>query len=214
MKKRILILVGVMALLAAACGGGASTTTTTTTAEEATAPTTTEAPAEPTTTQATTTAAPAEPTTIRYFTFSAAPDNLDVLDEMIAAFEAQNPDVKVEVETAPFGDYFTLLQTQIAGNDAPDAFELNFENFVSFASKGVLADLGPLTAADSDFDGAAYYQRAFDAFAIDGTQYALPESYSTVMLFYNKDLFDQAGIAYPNDNWTWTDERAAAEAIN
>lgn len=214
MKRRILILVGVMALLAAACGGGASTTTTTTTAEEATAPTTTEAPAEPTTTQATTTEAPAEPTTIRYFTFSAAPDNLDVLDEMIAAFEAQNPDVKVEVETAPFGDYFTLLQTQIAGNDAPDAFELNFENFVSFASKGVLADLGPLTAADSDFDGAAYYQRAFDAFAVDGTQYALPESYSTVMLFYNKDLFDQAGIAYPNDNWTWTDERAAAEAIN
>ncbi|MFV2062613.1 MAG: sugar ABC transporter substrate-binding protein, partial [Chloroflexota bacterium] len=132
---------------------------------------------------------------------------------MIAAFEAENPDVKIDVETAPFDNYFTVLQTQVAGGDAPDAFELNFENFVTFASKGVLADLGPLTASDESFDAEAYYQRAFDAFAVDGTQYGLPESYSTVMLFYNKALFDQAGIDYPTDDWTWQDERAAAEAI-
>ncbi len=155
-----------------------------------------------------------EPTEIRYFTFSAAPDYLDELDQMIAAFEAENPDITVKVESAPFADYFTLLQTQIAGGDAPDAFELNFENFVSFASKGVLADLGPLMAADPDYDAGAYYQRAFDAFAIDGTQYALPESYSTVLLFYNKALFDEAGLDYPTDEWTWADERAAAEAID
>ena len=154
-----------------------------------------------------------EPTTIRYFTFSAAPDYLDELDGMIAAFEAENPDVKVEVESAPFDDYFTLLQTQVAGGDAPDAFELNFENFVTFASKGVLADLGPMMEADEGLDTEAYYQKAFDAFSVDGTQYGLPESYSTVLLFYNKDLFDELGLEYPTDDWTWADERAAAEAI-
>lgn len=158
-------------------------------------------------------AAQDEPTQIRYFTFSAAPDHLEDLDQMIAAFEAENPDVTVEVETAPFDEYFTVLQTQVAGGDAPDAFELNYENFVSFAEKGVLADLDPMIAADPDFDADAYYQRAFDAFAIDGTQYGLPESYSTVLLFYNKALFDQAGIDYPTDEWTWADEREAAEAI-
>ncbi|MCH7668419.1 MAG: sugar ABC transporter substrate-binding protein [Acidobacteria bacterium] len=216
MKTRIWILFSVFALIAAACGGGSTATTAgatespTTTATES--PTPTKA-SESSGTDTTSSAAPAEPTTIRYFTFSAAPDNLTVLDEMIAAFEAQNPDVKVEVETAPFDDYFTLLQTQIAGGDAPDTFELNFENFVSFASKGTLADLGPLTAADSGFDGGAYYQPAFDAFSVGGTQYGLPASYSTVMLFYNKDLFDAAGVAYPTDTWTWSDERAAAEAI-
>jgi multiple sugar transport system substrate-binding protein len=154
-----------------------------------------------------------EPTTIRYFTFSAAPDYLDELDGMIAAFEAENPDVKVEVESAPFDDYFTLLQTQVAGGDAPDAFELNFENFVTFASKGVLADLGPMIEADEDLDTEAYYQKAFDAFSVDGTQYGLPESYSTVLLFYNKDMYDALGLEYPTDDWTWADERAAAEAI-
>jgi len=160
-----------------------------------------------------TTALAQEPTTIRYFTFSAAPDYLDELDGMVAAFEAQNPDVKVEVESAPFDDYFTLLQTQVAGGDAPDAFELNFENFVAFANKGTLADLGPMMATDEALDTEAYYQKAFDAFSVDGTQYGLPESYSTVLLFYNKALFDAAGVDYPTDDWTWADERAAAEAI-
>jgi len=154
-----------------------------------------------------------EPTTIRYFTFSAAPDYLDELDQMIAVFEEQNPDIQVEVESAPFADYFTLLQTQVAGGDAPDAFELNFENFVTFANKGTLADLGPMIEADSDLDTSAYYQKAFDAFSVDGTQYGLPESYSTVLLFYNQDVFDELGLEYPTDDWTWDDERAAAEAI-
>jgi len=160
-----------------------------------------------------TTALAQDPTTIRYFTFSAAPDYLDELDQMVAAFEEQNPDVKVEVESAPFDDYFTLLQTQVAGGDAPDAFELNFENFVTFASKGALADLGPMVAADDSLDTEAYYQKAFDAFSVDGTQYGLPESYSTVLLFYNKAMFDAVGLEYPSDDWSWADERAAAEAI-
>jgi multiple sugar transport system substrate-binding protein len=154
-----------------------------------------------------------EPTTIRYFTFSAAPDYLDELDQMVAGFEQANPDVKVEVENAPFDDYFTLLQTQVAGGDAPDAFELNFENFVTFANKGTLADLGPMIESDADLDTEAYYGKAFDAFAVDGTQYGLPESYSTVVLFYNQDLFDELGVEYPTDDWAWADERATAEAI-
>lgn len=208
--KRIWILVLVMSLVAAACGNGGDVAEDTTTTAAGGETTTTEAMDDETTT--TTEEAP-EATTIRYFTFSAAPDNLEVLDEMIAAFEAENQDVTVEVETAPFDEYFSVLQTQVAGGDAPDAFELNFENFVAFAENGTLADLGSFMADDTDLDTDAYYQPALNAFAIDGTQYGLPESYSTVMLFYNKELFDQAGIDYPTDNWTWDDERAAAEAL-
>lgn len=208
--KRIWILVLALGLVAAACGSGGDVADDTTTTADSGETTTTEAAGDDTTT--TTEEAP-EATTIRYFTFSAAPDNLEVLGEMIAAFEAENPDVTVEVETAPFDEYFSVLQTQVAGGDAPDAFELNFENFVAFAQNGTLADLGPFMADDAELDTSAYYQPALNAFAIDGTQYGLPESYSTVVLFYNKELFDRAGIDYPTDDWTWDDERAAAEAI-
>ena len=114
-----------------------------------------------------------EPVEISYFTFSAAPDHLEDLDAMVAAFETANPGVRVEVETAPFDQYFTELQTRIAGGDAPDVFELNYENFVSYASKGVLLDLTPLATADPSLP-ARFYPRAYEAFSRDGKQYGLP----------------------------------------
>ena len=148
--------------------------------------------------------------TISYFTFSAAPDHTDTLDEMVAAFEAANPGINVEVETAPFADYFTELQTRIAGGDAPDTFELNYENFVTYASRGTLLDM---TAQVDAATAERYYPEALQAFQLDGKQFGLPASFSNVVLFYNKDLFDAAGVEYPTDAWTWTEELAAAEQL-
>lgn len=148
--------------------------------------------------------------TISYFTFSAAPDHLEDLDQMIALFEAANPGIKVEVETAAYADYFTELQTRIAGGDAPDTFELNYENFVTYASKGTLLDLSSSIDADT---AARYYPNAFEAFQLDGKQYGLPTSFSNVVLFYNKDLFDAAGVEYPTGDWTWADELDAAAKL-
>ncbi|HEX4813608.1 MAG TPA: sugar ABC transporter substrate-binding protein [Nonomuraea sp.] len=149
-------------------------------------------------------------TTVRYFTFSAAPDHLKDLDTIEKAFEKDNPKVDVVVESAPFEEYFTKLQTSIAGGTAPDAFELNYENFVTYASAGSLLDLGTLAG---DGDTAAYAQESLNAFTRDGKQYALPASFSTVVLFYNKDLFEQAGVAPPTADWTWADEQEAAEKL-
>lgn len=159
------------------------------------------------------TARPEELVTITYFTFSAAPDHLADLDQMVQMFEEAHPGIIIEVETAPFSDYFTMLQTRIAGGEAPDVFELNFENFVSYASRGVLLDLNPLSAQDIDFDASVYYPRAYDAFSFQGMQLGLPETFSTVVLFYNEDLFDQARLAYPAANWTWDDALAAAREL-
>ena len=151
-----------------------------------------------------------DPVTISYFTFSAAPDHLETLDEMIALFEAANPGIQVEVETAAYADYFTELQTRIAGGEAPDSFELNYENFVTYASKGALLDM--TTAVDAE-TAARYYPEALEAFQLDGVQFGLPASFSNVVLFYNKDLFDAAGVAYPTAEWTWTEEMAAAKQL-
>jgi multiple sugar transport system substrate-binding protein len=157
-------------------------------------------------------AAATESTTITYFTFSAAPDHLADLDQMVAAFEAANPGITVKVETAPFDQYFTKLQTLVAGGTAPDVFELNYENFVSYASKGVLMDLTEMAEASPETVDR-YYPLAYKAFSLDGKQYGLPESFSNVVLFYNKELFDAAGVEYPAPEWTWAEELAAAEKL-
>lgn len=147
-------------------------------------------------------------TTIRYFTFSAAPDHLEELDTIIQAFQAENPGIVVEVSTAPFADYFTLLQADVVSGDAPDVFELNFENFVTYAANDTLMDISEYLSGD-----APYYPRALEAFQYEGAQLALPETFSTVLLFYNADLFDAAGLEYPAADWTWADAVVAAEAI-
>jgi multiple sugar transport system substrate-binding protein len=150
----------------------------------------------------------AQDTTIRYFTFSADPDHLEDLDQIVAAFAEANPGITVEVEHAPFADYFTLLQADVVSGDAPDVFELNYENFVTYAANDTLLDISSYVSED-----APYYPRALEAFQYEGAQMALPESFSTVLLFYNADLFDQAGLEYPTADWTWDDAMAAAQAI-
>jgi multiple sugar transport system substrate-binding protein len=150
-----------------------------------------------------------EPVTISYFTFSAAPDHLEDLDAIVTAFEAANPGITIDVQTASYDEYFTKLQTAVAGGTAPDTFELNYENFVTYAEAGTLLDITEQAADSKD----TYYPRAYDVFSLDGVQYGLPESFSDVLLFYNKDLFDAAGVAYPTPEWTWADELAAAKQL-
>jgi multiple sugar transport system substrate-binding protein len=155
--------------------------------------------------------AAAEEVTLSYFTFSAAPDHLEDLDAIVAAFEEESPNIQIEVQTAAFADYFTSLQTQIAGGSAPDTFELNYENFVTYARSGALLDLTPFVG--SVIDPERYYPLALEGFTDEGTQYGLPATFSTVVLIYNRTLFDEAGLDYPTADWTWDDYMAAAEAL-
>ena len=125
----------------------------------------------------------------------------------------ENPDIKVNTELASYDEYFTKLQTRIAGGNAPDVFELNYENFVQYASKGTLADLSKFIDKDDEFDPSQLNQEAFKAYQYNGKQYGMVESFSNVLTFYNKDLFDKAGVDYPTADWKWEDELAAAEKL-
>jgi multiple sugar transport system substrate-binding protein len=146
---------------------------------------------------------------LTYFTFSAAPDHLADLNAIVTAFEAQHPNITINVETADYADYFTKLQTAVAGGTAPDTFELDYQDFVSYASAGSLLDI----SSQATPMASTYYPNAYSVFALDGKQYGLPESFSDVLLFYNKDLFDAAGVAYPTPDWKWSDELAAAQKL-
>jgi len=152
-------------------------------------------------------------TTISYFTFSAAPSHLGDLNKIVAAFEKANPDIKVDVSSADYADYFTKLSTEIAAGTAPDTFELDYQDFVNYAASGALLDLGSGSGSGASFDAAAYTPTSVSAFAYGGKQMGLPESFSDVLLFYNEKLFNQAHIPYPTASWTWADEMAAAKKL-
>lgn len=148
----------------------------------------------------------AEQVTIRYTNFTAEGGHEADLDAIVAAFEEENPTISVEVQVLPYADYFTALQTAFAGGTAADVVDLNYDNFVTYAANGVLA---PLT----DVPEGVYAQSLLDAFSYEGQQLGLPQQFSNVVLFYNKGLFDAAGLEYPTADWTWDDVREAATAL-
>jgi len=153
--------------------------------------------------------APAEdsgPVTITYTNFISNDGNEDNLQLIVDAFEKENPDITVEVTTLPYGDYGTALQTDLAAGTVSDVFDIEYANYASYQANGVLA---PIEVANPD----AYRQSLLEAYSTDGTSYALPSSFSDVVLYYNADLFDAAGLDYPTNDWTWADEKAAAEAL-
>lgn len=151
-------------------------------------------------------AAAPENVTITYCNFNSSGGNEETLQKMYEAFHEEYPNITVEIETIGYDDYFTQMQTRVAGGTAPDCYELNIENFAAYANKGLLAEI-------SGVDVSGLNTTALGAFNVNGTQYGLPESFSNVVLIYNKDLFDQANVDYPTADWTQDDLQAAAEAI-
>jgi multiple sugar transport system substrate-binding protein len=154
------------------------------------------------------TPAKAKEVTVKFLNYSSINGQETTLAAMVDAFETANPLIKIEVETIGYADYFTQLATRVAGGQAPDVFELNIENFRAYADKGAIVELNV-----SGLDISKIHPTALKAFQVGSKQYGLPTKFSNVVLIYNKDLFDQAGVAYPTANWTWTEELAAAEKI-
>ncbi|MFC5530595.1 ABC transporter substrate-binding protein [Cohnella yongneupensis] len=154
----------------------------------------------------------AEPVTIKLLTYTANGQE-DTLKAMVEAYQAANQNVTVDYEVVPYADYDTKLNTLIASNSAPDVFEVGYENFRKYAAKDLLLDLTPSIQADSSFNPAIYKKLAYDAFNYEGKQMGVTESFSDVVLFYNKDLFDAKGLAYPDASWTWKEELDAAQKL-
>lgn len=144
---------------------------------------------------------------ITYANFNASGGNEETLQKMYEAFHEEYPNITVNIETIGYDDYFTQMQTRVAGGTAPDCYELNIENFAAYANKGVLAEL-------TGIDTSGYNATALNAFSVNGKQYGVPGNFSNVVLIYNKDLFDQAGVSYPTDDWTWDDAMDACEKIS
>jgi multiple sugar transport system substrate-binding protein len=148
-------------------------------------------------------AAPSGPVTITYSNFISNDGNEANLKKIVAAFEKENKNITVDVKTLPYGDYGTALQTDLAAGTAADVFDIEYSNYASYQANGVLAEI-PVA------NSSAYRKTLLDAYATGGKQYALPSSFSDVVLYYNADLFDAAGVSHPTADWTWADEKAAA----
>jgi len=134
------------------------------------------------------------------FSFWGSPAELPPYQEIVKQFEAENPDIKVEIINYPWSTYFDKIQAMMAAEDALDVMFLH--TIPSWAAKGVLEDLTPYIEK-SNFPVSAYNQELLSTFMYKGRIYGFPRDNDTTVLFYNKDLFDEAGVPYPDYSWDW-----------
>ena len=217
-----LLVLMLVAFMVVACGGGTETPTTDETgtgeeipasdetAEDLPEAEPTEEMAEPTEEMAEPTEEAAEPSgdviEMSLMGWSSSDAENTRLQEMVDTFNAANPDLNVTLNQVP--DYDTALQTAIAGGSPPDVFYIDSFRLPDYVDAGALMPIGDQMENADDF-----YPSLRQAFTIDGTFYCPPKDFSTLALQYNTDLFDAAGLEYPNADWTWDDLRSAAESL-
>ena len=145
-------------------------------------------------------------TEISYAIWDAAQQ--DIYQELIDDFEAENDDVKVTLEVTPWDQYWTKVEAAVTGGSVADVFWLNIPNSTDYIEGGVVA---PLTDYDINVDNIP--EQYIEAFQRDGVLYGIPKDFDTQALWYNKEVFDNAGVDYPDDTWTWDDWYNAAAEI-
>lgn len=135
-------------------------------------------------------------------------------DGLVTAFEAKFPDIDVNLIHIPGqNDYRKRLATDFASGTPADITLINYRRYASFAVKGVLEPLGPYLEKSPVIKEADFYPESIQPFYWQGELMCIPQNLSSLVVYYNKKLFDEAGVAYPSDEWTWDDFLAAAKAL-
>jgi multiple sugar transport system substrate-binding protein len=148
--------------------------------------------------------------TLRYAYWG--PNQTPAMERIAREFETKNPGIKVQLELTPFKQYWTKLKTSAEGQDLPDVFWINATNYPLYASNDQLLSLKDF-AKDAGLPEDKYSKPAVDIYKWKGEQFAFPKDFDTVGLWYNKALFDKAGVEYPTADWTWEDVQAAAKKL-
>ncbi|MFJ9150905.1 ABC transporter substrate-binding protein [Streptomyces sp. NPDC102270] len=151
--------------------------------------------------------------TLRYAIWDAVQE--PALQKSIAVFEKQHPKIKVKIELNAWAQYWSKLQTQMAGRTAPDVFWDHVAYFPQFSQQNVLADLTPYIKADK-LDTSIYDPKLLTGWQQDGKQYGLPKDWDTIAQIYNKTMLEKAGLTQDELDglsWNTTDGGSFVKAL-
>jgi ABC-type glycerol-3-phosphate transport system substrate-binding protein len=146
--------------------------------------------------------------------FAAVDSDRVIYEQRIATFEELNPDLHVEMVSAD-----ALLGIGPAGGSEAERSLYHTADVVAInptrhaVRRGLVRDLAPLMAADATFDAADFYPNLVDAYRWSGGTWALPLSANYQLIYYDRNAFDRAHVAYPQPGWTWGEFLDRARAL-
>lgn len=131
-------------------------------------------------------------------------DDKECMEAVAETYMKEHPDVQINYTFSPVKEYNDKLTTALSGNDDIDIFCIN-----SVAPYSQLVSRNQLLNLDSYIEQSgidtAMYGDMFSNYKYNGSNYVLPYRNSVIVVAYNKDMFDAAGVEYPKDGWTWDD---------
>ncbi len=206
MKKRLLSVLVILTMTASLLVGCGKSTASTSSEEPSATKTDTAATAAPNDAEA----APTEKVTISYGVWDT--NQAALIQQLADSFEAETG-IHVDIQVNGWSDYWTALEAAATGGSLPDTFWMHSNNIYYYASNDQLLDLTSYIDSSESIDLANYPEGLSQIYNLNGKQYAIPKDFDTIGLWYNKTMFDAAGVAYPNDTWTWDDMKAAAKKL-
>ena len=142
------------------------------------------------------------------------PAELAAYETLVDTFHQEHPDIRVQLRHIPAqGDYRRRLATDFSGGAPPDVMLLNYRRFALFADQGGLEPLGGYLDDSPLIAERDFFEPAIASFYYEGQLWCVPQNVSSLVVYYNKALFDAAGIPYPADEWTRDDFVTIARAL-
>jgi multiple sugar transport system substrate-binding protein len=134
------------------------------------------------------------------------PPEIKAYRTLIGSFDEAEPDIDVKlIEASDREDLIARLSTSLAGGAPPDLFLMNYRFYGQFAAKGALEPLEPYVEDSEQFELEDFYRQAVDAFRWDRDVMCLPQNISSLVVYYNRDLFKRFGVALPRNAMQWAD---------
>lgn len=148
------------------------------------------------------------------FQFTGEAEEAAIYRQMIEAFEEEHPEIEVRaVPIAEKDEHLQKLATSFTGGNPPDVFLLNFREYAQFVTRGALEPVeGHLNEAGVTLDD--YYEAPVEAFTFEGELQCMPQNVSSLVVYYNRTLFEEAGLSRPPADWSWAEFRRYALALN
>jgi multiple sugar transport system substrate-binding protein len=150
-------------------------------------------------------------THLRFSGYAGNPAETDLVKKLVAEFNAAHDDIEVSYEPVP-GQYVPKILTMLVANTAPDVFYLDIAFFKPFLQKNVLRPLDDYLAR-AGIAKEEFLPRLVEGFSDKGTLYGIPKDFNAYALFYNKDIFDEQGLDYPDASWDLERLRATAKKL-
>lgn len=142
------------------------------------------------------------------------PAEFAAYETLVDAFHEVHPDIRVQLRHIPGqGDYRRRLATDFSGGAPPDVMLLNYRRFALFADQGALEPLGDYLNDSPLIDESDFFETAIDSFYFDEQLWCVPQNVSSLVVYYNKELFDAAGLPYPTNVWTREEFVSIAQAL-